>query len=303
MELDSRPNSPPSSDDGVAEKRDISEMCTQRQVNRQALERMLNTFTPPSAEKIRIRSMDLYISALSHKSVAKEYNSRYGNNERLEFLGDSVINLVVTKYLYNRYPGQAEGFLTRIRTKLVRSSCLASWARELKLNDLLMMSSKALAEGWNNNTKKLEDAFEAILGAMFLDIGIAACKRLLYPLLDKVDYMDVEEDTNYKDLLLRKMQSVHSYMVAHQANLSQYGNETLPNYVLVATQGLEHSKQFNIAVFVAGIQLGHGSHTRKKDAKQLAARMALDTIAARGVPAIPSKMGYRLHIPTGVIKS
>ncbi|GAQ92014.1 ribonuclease III [Klebsormidium nitens] len=213
--------------------------------------------------------MDLHIAALSHKSVAKEYQSRHGNNERLEFLRDSVINLVVTKYLYDRYPEKAEGFLTRIRTKLVRSSCLASWARDIGLHELIMMSSKALVEGWNTNTKKLEDVFEAIVGSLFLDVGIAACKRLLYPMLDRVDYLDVEEDTNWKDLLLRKMQAVHSYMVTNQLNMSQYGTETLPAYVLIGTRGSQHSKMFAITVTVAGAPVGQGEHTRKKEAEQV----------------------------------
>jgi ribonuclease-3 len=299
-------SSPPSSDGGERElspKKDISDLCLKRGVNRQSVEACLNTFTPPDSEQIRIRSMDLHIAALSHKSVAKEYQSRHGNNERLEFLGDSVINLVVTKYLYDRYPEKAEGFLTRIRTKLVRSSCLAFWARDIGLHELIMMSSKALVEGWNTNTKKLEDVFEAIVGSLFLDVGIAACKRLLYPMLDRVDYLDVEEDTNWKDLLLRKMQAVHSYMVTNQLNMSQYGTETLPAYVLIGTRGSEHSKMFAITVTVAGAPVGQGEHTRKKEAEQLAAKMALDTIAAYGLPNIPSRLGYSVTVPTGIVQA
>jgi ribonuclease-3 len=254
-------------------------------------------------EPIRIRNLDLYVQALTHKSTVREYDIPKGHNERLEFLGDVVLSMIVTKFLYDKYADENEGFLTRIWTKLVRSSSLCKWALQMGLDSLILMSSKALDQGWNQNPKKLEDVFEALIGALFEDQNIAACKRLLYPILEASDFTDVEQDNNYKDCLLRKMQSVHSWVVSQQLNTSQYGQDLLPVYHLVSTAGPDHKKVFMILVSVAGIHLDRGEHIKKRESEQLAAKVALATIERFGVPPIPTRMGYTIKIPESVVRA
>lgn len=287
----------------LSPKEPLKLLCEKRGLNRESIEDCLNKFLAPDTERIRIRNLDLYIQAFCHKSALREYDCPFGDNERLEFLGDSVLNLVVTKYLFDRYPDRAEGFLTRLRTKLVRSSSLSAWARDMGLQDMLLMSSKALEQGWQNNTRKLEDVFEALIGSLFLDTGIASCKRLLYPILDRCDFACVEEDTNFKDILLRRMQAVHSWLVAQQLNLTQYGAESLPEYHLMDTMGPEHRRVFKVATCVAGVHLGTGEHPKKREAEQCAAKMALDYLSKFGLPTFPTRLGYRVPVPHSVAET
>jgi ribonuclease-3 len=280
-----------------APKESIGVLCEQRGLNRQSIEACFNKFLAPDTENIRIRNLDLYIQAFCHKSALHEYECPCGDNERLEFLGDSVLNLVVTKYLFDRYPDRAEGFLTRLRTKLVRSSSLSAWAHNMGLQDMLLMSSKALEQGWHNNTRKLEDVFEALIGSLFMDAGIGSCKRLLYPILNRCDFVCVEEDTNFKDILLRRMQAVHSWLVAQQLNQTQYGAESLPEYHLLDAIIPEHKRVFKVATSVAGVHLGTGEHPKKREAEQCAAKMALDYLSKHGLPTFPTRLGYRIPVP------
>lgn len=289
-------------------KKPLAELCKQRNLSRHTIEQALNFYIakdlklePEFTEPIRIRNIDLFIQAFTHKSTLREYEVPKGHNERLEFLGDSVLSLVVTKFLYDRYPNENEGFLTRVRTKLVRSSSLCQWAKEMGLQDLMLMSSKALEQNWNCNPKKLEDVFEALVGALFLDQNVAACKRLLYPILDASNFNDVETDNNYKDRLLRKMQSVHSWAVTNNLNVYQYGEDLLPQYNLVGTNGADHCRTFKISVSVAGITLGFGENLKKRESEQQAAKMALETITVRGMPMIPTRLGYRVAVPPEIV--
>jgi ribonuclease-3 len=122
---------------------------------------------------IKILNCELYKQVLcTHKSALHELNCAV-SYERLEFLGDSVVNFIVTRYLFERYPTSAEGFLTRIRTKLVSGASLSIMSEALQLPSFALMNSRALQQNWQNNDRIMEDLFESIVGAMYLDKGFS----------------------------------------------------------------------------------------------------------------------------------
>lgn len=265
------------------DKRPLDDLCEARGVTRTTIEDMINKLRLPH-ERIRIRNVNHYVNSLTHRSALKEYVSAKGSNERLELIGDSVINLIVTDLLYRMYPREDEGFLTRVRTKLVRGKSLCEWAKVHEMDKLLLMNSKALDQSWNTNTKKLEDTFEAVVGALYVDMGIGACRSFLENIIEKTTNFDEAiQDDNYKDMLMRKMQTVHSEMVAANMQCSQYGVDIMPQYTVVDTSGEDHRKVFHVQVAIEGKVLGYGSAMQKRQAEQMAAKEALGAIGYAGV--------------------
>ena len=125
-------------------------------------------------------------------------------------MGDSVLSLVVTKHLYTSYPEAQEGFLTRIRIKLVSGPTLATFARYLQLNRWVIMDERAVEKGWNNNPKILEDIFEALIGAIYLDLGMIHAREFVLRMIHNpqvVDFRSLLIDTNYKDVITRHCQA------------------------------------------------------------------------------------------------
>ena len=216
-------------------------------VNREEIENLL---------KIKIRKISFYQEALLHKSAMKQYNASRCN-ERLEFIGDSVLNLIVTRYLYDKYENEAEGFLTKMRTKLVSGKSLSMLASSINLNEHIRMNTKAIKHNWNENPRILEDTFEAIIGAMYLDMGLLQTKNFIIEKIEK--YINIEtltEDTNYKDKLMRLCHSK--------------GYE-LPVYELKEETGHNNTKTFKIGIHIEGELVGEGTGKTKKDAEQSAA--------------------------------
>lgn len=210
---------------------------------------------------IQIRNLSLYKEALTHKSAVK-YNGK--SNERLEFLGDSVLSLVTTKYLYDRYPDASEGLLTRLRTKIVSGTMLSELSERLELHTMVAMNSRAQNAGWNNNSRIKEDLFEAVVGAIYLDHGLPSARDFIIRLLEaNVDWDQVHEDTNYKDALMRT---------------TQFMSWELPTYCVVGTSGPDHSKRFTVKVLIQGREVGVGTSNSKKNAEQHAAKKALDVL-------------------------
>ena len=125
----------------------------------------------------KINTIDYYQTAFTHKSALKKYKINE-SFETLEFMGDSVLGFVITKFLFDQYKDRQEGFLTKARTKLVRGETLAEIARKLNLDKWILMDDKGMRNGWNKNTKVLEDVFEALLGAIYMDIGYSTPKHL-----------------------------------------------------------------------------------------------------------------------------
>jgi ribonuclease-3 len=127
----------------------------------------------------KISNIDLYQKAFTHKSALKENEDLSGSFETLEFIGDSVLGFVITKFLYDKYENRQEGFLTKARTKLVRGETLAFIASKLGLNNWIIMDEKGMRNEWNKNPKILEDAFEALVGAIYMDLGLIHAREFI----------------------------------------------------------------------------------------------------------------------------
>ena len=205
----------------------------------------------------KIKNLDLYQKAFTHKSALKEYEQFTESFETLEFIGDSVLGFVITKFLFDRYESRQEGFLTKARTKLVRGETLAKIADKLNLNGLVIMDEKGMRNQWNNNPKILEDVFEALIGAIYMDIGLIHAKEFIlriYQDSEIVDMNSIMVDDNYKDHLMRHC---------------QVNNWQLPEYRVCAhLEGL-----FYIDIYIDNMFRARGAAKSKKQAEQNAAQM------------------------------
>jgi ribonuclease-3 len=208
--------------------------------------------------------------ALTHRSHAFEAGG-LPTNERLEFLGDAVLGLVVTDWLYRRLPDSNEGRLAKIRAAAVNTHSLAEVARGLGIGDEVKLGRGEEQSGGRDKDSILADALEAVLGAVYLDGGMKAAdglvRRLFEPLLDELT--DRQGSLDYKTSL----QELTAATVA-----------LLPVYSLTE-EGPDHEKRFTATVTVDGEALGHGEGRSKKEAEQVAARQAYDVLRARGLTA------------------
>ena len=173
---------------------------------------MVTFVTKPQIEQLvgtKIKNLDLYQKAFTHKSALKEYEQLNESFETLEFIGDSVLGFVITKFLFDQYESKQEGFLTKARTKLVRGETLANIAKILGLEKMVVMDEKGMRNGWNNNPKILEDVFEALIGALYMDLGLLHAKEFVLRIYNDPKYIDLNlimVDDNFKDHLMRYCQ-------------------------------------------------------------------------------------------------
>ena len=213
------------------------------------------------------RDIALLQSALTHRSYTAEVETAIPDNQRLEFLGDAVIQIIVTSRLYRDYPDAAEGHLTKLRATLTRQETLADFARDLKLGDYLQLGhGEHKNRGYDLNSN-LCDAFEALFGAIFLDCQgtLKEADRLLNELIDNA-YDDLEArllDANPKGTLQEKAQQLF-----HEK----------PRYETLESEGPDHHKTFKVAVFINGECYGEGIAKRMRTAEQEAARVALKNL-------------------------
>lgn len=203
--------------------------------------------------------------ALTHRSYCEERDSSY---ERLEFLGDSVIGLVVSQFLYENFPQKTEGDLTKMKASLVSEITLAQVAQLALLGQHIRMSKEEEKAGGREKPSILSDAYEALIGAIFLDGGLSWAKKTVEKhILSRIsEIIQGETFRNYKGELLEHLQAQ---------------GRRLPRYQVLEEKGPDHDKQFTMAVFVKGQEWGRGSGTTKKEAEQSAARMALEKLRAK----------------------
>jgi ribonuclease-3 len=215
----------------------------------------------------RFSNPHLLQQALTHRSWLGANGSDLNtSNERMEFLGDSVLELVVNEYLYGRYPDLQEGDLTRMKSLLVSRSILSGQARSMSLGAFLFLSDAERDSGGCERASILADAFEAIIGALYLDGGLLAARSFVERrLIGAADaLLDDGQFTNYKSLLQELVQA-------------QF--KTYPRYRVSAQSGPDHRKLFTVEVTVRGKKLGEGHGSNKKKAEQAAACDALDNLS------------------------
>ena len=218
----------------------------------------------PLEERIgyHFRNSQLLTEALTHPSVAHEKQRRHFDNQRLEFLGDAVLQLVITEHLFARYHEAGEGRLTTRRSRLVSREALKLHAARLNLGQYLLMGRGEEASGGRQRDSTLGDAFEALLGAIYLDSDLETVRRFILELM-RADLERLEEEPleiNPKGQLQEILQAI---------------SPRSPVYELLAQSGREHEKTFSVRVVWEGRVLGEGSGRSKKLAESAAALMAL----------------------------
>ena len=204
-------------------------------------------------------------AALTHSSFAYETGD-CEFNERLEFLGDSVLGLAITEYIFNHFPKMQEGGLAKLRANLVSAETLTEVARELELGDFIFIGKGAEQSGLRYNSSVLADCLEAVIGAIYLDQGFEVAAvfviRLFEPRIQELGRRKEQRDpkTNLQELTMDKWGA-------------------LPDYDIVNREGPAHGPMFSAAVSVRGQVFGRGAGTSKKRAEQLAAKEALKEIS------------------------
>jgi len=216
--------------------------------------------------KYSFKDKSIITIALTHSSYANEQKARKvvcQCNERLEFLGDSVLSLVVSEFIYEKYRDKPEGDLTKIRASVVCSRSLSSLANEIKLGSYLLLG-KGEEETGRTNPKILENAFEALLAAIYLDSGNSKERvaKFLLPIIEK----DI--------IFASKDEMAYDYKTSLQQFIPSIGTDKL-QYVCVKESGPDHAKIFEVEVRLNSNVIGHGSGKTKREAEQMAAKEAL----------------------------
>lgn len=220
----------------------------------------------------RFAQPELLVTALTHSSYANERGEAASHNERLEFLGDAVLELCVSEELFGRFPDAPEGELTLLRSQLVNESSLAVMALRLSLDGHILLGKGEENQGGRGRPALLSDVFEAVIGALFLDGGYAAAKRFVdaafadiwpaKPVLPKT--------RDYKSRLQEYTQKVH---------------KSRPVYTLLGSEGPEHDKRFTVRLDLPDGRSLTAEEKSVKKAEQMAARLALEAVSESG-PAL-----------------
>lgn len=202
-------------------------------------------------------------TAFTHTSYANEHRLlKISHNERLEFLGDAVLQLIISEYLYTKYPKRPEGDLSKLRSMIVREESLAGFARDCQFDQFIKLGRGEEKSGGRNRDTILGDLFEAFLGALLLDKGVEAVKSFLYQvMIPKVEAGDFERVTDYKTKL---------------QELLQINGDVEITYQVVSETGPAHAKNFEVAVLINGRKSGQGQGRSKKLAEQEAAKNAFE---------------------------
>jgi ribonuclease-3 len=211
-----------------------------------------------------------YLQALVHRSFLEQNNEFEASNERLEFLGDAILNLIVADYLFNKFPYEEEGFLTKVRAKIVNRNTLGDVGERIKLDSFILVGRNLSKSLVNSSKSIVSDAVEALIGAIYLDSGMKACtkfviKFLVEPIVNDGEYLI---DENYKSQLLE---------------YAQGRKLKVPTYRVLKEEGPQHDTIFTVEVLLGSKTLGIGEGKNKKVAEQNAAKSALKEIRSLNV--------------------
>ncbi len=217
------------------------------------------------------RNKLLLNQALTHKSYANEKNmERSSDNERLEFLGDSVLGVIISHTLYNEYPGEDEGILTRYKSQLVSGETLARIAKEMGMGEYVLLGKGEEASGGRKHISNLMCALEAIIGAIFLDGGLKASHGFITRVF-RSEIQLVKEGKGSKDY-----KSIFQQIVLRKF-------KTTPSYKILSEIGPDHKKHFIVEAVVTGKRYGIGSGPNKKSAEQSSAKEAISALESQEI--------------------
>lgn len=211
-------------------------------------------------------NIDLLIEALTHRSYLNEHREYEGShNERLEFLGDAVLELATTTFLFKKFPASPEGELTSYRAALVNTVSLAESAQALDINDFLLLSKGESRDTGRAREVILADAFEAIIGAIYLDSGFENAEQFIAKnLYGKIDTIIAKR--SYQDAKSRFQE------------VAQEKRGTTPSYMTLSEEGPDHAKLFTVGVFIGKEEIARGEGQSKQEAEQAAAVAGLATM-------------------------
>ncbi len=215
--------------------------------------------------------------ALTHRSYLNEHpESAFEDNERLEFLGDAVLDFVTGEYLYHRFPEMAEGPLTSLRSALVRRETLARFARQIGLGGHLLLGHGEAASGGRNRAATLCATFEAVVGALYLDQGSDAVRSFVEPIIGPEVARTMREQLDKDDK-------------SRLQELAQGQLHCTPHYSTVREVGPDHAKVFTVQVAICGTVYGQGTGRSKQQAAQAAAQQALERLEAEEFGTLPDE--------------
>ena len=226
--------------------------------------KIMTIFEWLESKNIHVNNHDLINQAFIHSSYVNEHKKKFEDNERLEFMGDAVLQLWSSKQIYNLQPAMHEGQMTTTRAQLVCEEALAGYVTELKLNEFLKLGVGEEKTGGRNRKSIMADSFEALLGALYLDGGLEPVDIILNEvILPKIKHPATEATTDYKSKLQEYVQSDHRKTV---------------HYELIGSKGPSNCPEFEVVVKLDDIILGKGSGTSKKRAEQNAAKNAFEKL-------------------------
>ncbi|NQT84823.1 ribonuclease III [bacterium] len=213
----------------------------------------------------RYRDISLLRNALVHSSYVNESGGEgLDDNERLEFVGDAVLEFIVSEHLYRSNPEESEGSLTVMRSSVVARKHCAAMAKELELGDYLLVGKGERKAAGGVKKSILANAFEALVASLYFDGGIKQAKRFILKMLERCAAGRVDEDENFK---------------AQLQAMTQKSSGQLPSYRLTSSRGPAHERTFDVEVSINGVPYGKGKGATKKEAEQEAAKKALRKIA------------------------
>ena len=214
---------------------------------------------------VAYKNKELLLKAITHRSYLNENNDIDEHNERLEYLGDAVLEFLVSKYLFVNYPSRQEGELTSFRSAIVKTESLSEISRELSVGNHLRMSKGEEKTGGRAKDYLLANTFESILGSMYLDQGMRTCEaflnRVLFPKIKTIveQRLDIDPKTQLQEL-------------------AQEIFKLTPTYELLSEKGPDHNKEFTMGVFIGPDEFGRGTGASKQRAEEAAARQGLLTV-------------------------
>jgi len=216
-------------------------------------------------QSIPIKDEYLLQRALTHRSYLNEHSEVIEDNERLEFLGDAVLDFFVADWVYHHFPEMAEGDLTKLRSALVKTEQLAEFARQLGLGEMMLLGKGEAESGGRNRANLLCATFEAVIGAIYLDGGIEEVQKFLKPIVEKTA----------EEIIAQNKEREPKSVLQEWAQSNGYGP---PAYRTISVRGPEHAKTFEVEVYIGNRCYGKGEGPNKRVASKNAAKMALKSL-------------------------